>query len=353
MKIVITLIFLITYLTTIAQNFTKSTESFTAKNGEIFKVGDKITIASPADFSNTFSYYYQGKNLKKKQNAIDTVTIGKTTVVYDNRSKYSIIKYFLIDPILGTFAVTDGLFNIMVNINKAIETREVVSQKHRESMVNNSIRLTDSLAYIRMINQINSIDIDNAKEFLYLFNNKKYNEIREDEFEFQDQISTTLKQLNEDALNKKTEDTLKILLTIDLENYDFDKNGFPVAWNNQDGIQVLSNIWEALTPEDINKNKVKLTDLRIKFTNTDLFDLLPLNKEKANLFVKHRKNFNGNINRTVYIWVHFLIKNSEIEQGSELKYDFLKKKVNLNSEIIKVDFFEDKVGYNWLNSIGK
>jgi hypothetical protein len=140
-------------------------------------------------------------------------------------------------------------------------------------------------------------------------------------------------------------------MKIDLGNYDFTQKGFPVLWDNKNGTQILNDRWEFMTPEDINKNRVKLTDLRLKFINTESFNLLPLNKEKANLFIKHRKDYNGNINRTVYMYVHLKIKSVEDIHNSIFKYDFLKGEIHLNSEIIKICFFEDQKSYNWLNNI--
>jgi len=336
------------------QTYTKSTEPFTAKNGEIFKVGDKILIGSPADFSNTFTYYTQGKNLEIKKDAVGTIKIGNNITQYDNRIKYVEIKHFKISSENITYAVTDALFNVMINIDKALETREIVSKKHFEALWNTSINMTDSIAYLRMLNKVGSVNIDNAKEFLYLFNNKLYNRVREDEFEFQEQISSTINQLKKDAITNQFNDTLKILLEIDLGNYDFNLNGFPVLWNdNPMGVQILSDSWNN-SPEDINKNNVSLTDLRLSFINKNNFSLLSLNKEKANLFVKHRKDFKGNIDRKVYMFVHFKLKNIEDINNSEIVYDFFKVDIKakvLNAEIIKVCFFEDKKYYNWLNNI--
>jgi hypothetical protein len=347
----IVLILIVISTITVGQTFIKSTEPFTAINGEVFNVGDKIIIATPADFSNIYTYYTQGKNLEIKKDAVGSVKIGNNITEYDNRLKYVIIKHFKINPELGTFAVVDGLFNVMVNINKAIETREIVSKKHWASLSNSSTLMTDSISYIRMLHQIDSVNIDNTKEFLYLFDNKIYNQIREDEFEFQEQITLTMNKLKTIAIDTQFNDTLKIMMKIDLGNYDFTQKGFPVLWDNKNGTQILNDRWEFMTPEDINKNRVKLTDLRLKFINTESFNLLPLNKEKANLFIKHRKDYNGNINRTVYMYVHLKIKSVEDIHNSIFKYDFLKGEIHLNSEIIKICFFEDQKSYNWLNNI--
>jgi len=351
MKFGITILLIAVYTISSAQTFTKSTSDFTANNGEIFRVGDKIIIGSPSDFSNTYTYYTQGKSLSIKKDAVGTIKIGDKITDYDNRYKYVIIKHFKIHSEYGTFAVTDGLFNVMININKALETREIVSKKHWKSLVNTSTYMSDSIAYLRMIHAIDSVTIDNTKEFLYLFDNKKYNHIREDEFEFQEQISLTMNHLKKITLDTLFTDTLKILMKINLGNYDFTQKGFPVLWDNKNGTQILNDIWELMTPVDINNKGVKLTDLRIKFTNTEKFNLLPLNKTKANLFVKHRKNQSGNINREIYMYVHFKIKNIEEIHESIFKYDFLKGEQHLNCDIIKICFFEDEKSYHWLNNI--
>ncbi|MFM8913619.1 MAG: DUF4852 domain-containing protein, partial [Flammeovirgaceae bacterium] len=139
-----------------------------------------------------------------------------------------------------------------------------------------------------------------------------------------------------------------------LGNYDFDKEGFPVKWENN-GIQIYSSLFEGLTPEDINKQGVKLTDLRIKFQNADKFNFLPVNSEKANLFIKSRKDSYGNVDRSVKMRINFRITGLMDGQTSQEKKLFVNEKY-LNAEIVSIDFFKEKSNAyqglrGWLNSL--
>jgi len=357
-KEVITIVLLGICIGVNSQNIKKSFEPYTAKNGETFKVGDKIIIGSPADFSNKYLYYTYFRDLSEKLTANHGyVILNDKKIEVDIRYDTRTIKLFKIYEDYGTCAVFDKLLNEMINIDKGLETGELVTKKnkkHLDAIYNNSINLNDSIAYIEYLNLINTITIENTKEYLYLFDNNIYNQIREDEFEFHEKILETKNFLKNEIEKKENNDTFKIFLKIEIGNYDFDKNGFPIKWGIKNGIQILDDLWEFFTPKDINNNGIKLTDLRLQFTNTEDFIFLSLNKEKANYLIKHRKDESGNIDRYIYMYAHFII-NKVVENVNEslikFKYDFIEEEAHLKCDLIKICFFEDKKGYNWLNNI--
>jgi hypothetical protein len=331
-----------------SQTFKKSMEPYTAKNGKVYRVGDTIGIASPADFSNEFKYYVQGKNLSIKQKAQGVTEYSDTK--YDNRYKLYIIKQFKIYEEHGTFAVIDKVFNVMINIEKGLETGEMISPKLEELMYNKPQIFTDSVAYLAYLNRENEISNENGKEFLYLFDNKRYDYAREDEFAYHAEINKTKKFLNETTNQINPNETYFIRFNDEIGNYNFDSLSFPLLWKNN-GAQILNDTWQIFTPEDINKNKVELTDLRIFFDNIDAFKSLPLNMEKAQYLVKHRKNKAGDVDRKMYLGIQFKIKRLVGKEYFEQIF-IDKGEKYLICEIQRIDFFEDKEFlYNYLNTV--
>lgn len=331
-----------------AQDFEKSKEPYKASNGEIFEVGQIINLGAPGDFSNDFLYVVKGNDFIREAST-GTVHLNNKTVNYDYRLKPREIKSFKIYPDHGTYAVVDNLFNIMINIDKALELREIMSAEHKNAFIHSSKKMTDSIAYVRMLLNEDTITIEQLKEYTYLFNKNKYKEIREDEFEFYKFLNSEKKRLQKFSLDLS--DSLKLMVRVELGNYDFDRQGFPVLWNTSDSIKLLDDLWRYATPEDINKNQVDLTDLNVNFNNSSEFSFLPLNEERANFLIKHRKNYNGTVNRFVYFFIHFTTVGYRTIDRVEYYKDFISDEKVMDCKIFKICVFEDDFGYNWLNNI--
>lgn len=338
------------------QNFHKSNEPFTAYNDHVYKVGDRIQLATPADFSNDFLYIFRDNDITDRLKAV--VEIGDEKINYKFTVGY--IEYFKVDPDFGTYAViADG--GIMININKAIKTLEIITQKYYKANVNNSTYLEDSVAYIRMLNKLGNVTDKQVKEYLYLFENKEYNRIREDEFEFYERVNQTKEMLLRKAVNTVFSDTLKFELIIDLDSYNFEKQGFSFNWGYNKNPLIMSDKYESMSSETLDKEKVDLTAIKLLFENSDDFDFLPLNKENANYFIKHRKDKEGNVNRAVSLFIHFVIngiEEFEIDPEYFSNYSTLRRfgapfynGQQFSCKILKVSVFEGKGGYCWLNDV--
>lgn len=329
-----------------SQNFTKSVEPYTAKNGKTYKVGDNIIVTTPADFSNTFLYYGSGNGLSFKKDAI----FKSENNTHDNRWKIHTIKQFKIYNDIGTVAVIDKLFNVGVLIEKALETGEIATPELEELIYHKPKVFTDSVAYLAYLKRENEITNENAKEFLYLFDNRRYDYAREDEFAYHAEISKTKKFLNEVTNQINQDETYFIRFNDRIGNYSFDSLSFPLMWKNN-GAQILDDTWLAFNSDDINKNKVELTDLRIFFENIEDFKYLPLNMEKAQYLVKHRKDRFGDVDRKMYLGIQFKIK--KLVGKEYFEQNFIDKgEKYLICEILRIDFFEDKeFQYNYLNTI--
>jgi hypothetical protein len=329
-----------------SQNFIKSVEPYTAKNGKTYEVGDKIIVTAPADFGDAFLYYGSGNGLYNKKDAI----LKTDNNTYDNRWRIHTIKQFKIYNDIGTVAVTDKLFNVGILIEKALETGEIATPKLEELIYHKPKVFTDSVAYLAYLNRESEISNENVKEFLYLFDNKRYDYAREDEFAYHAEINKTKKFLNEVTVQINPIETYFIRFNDEIGNYNFDSLSFPLLWKHN-GAQILNDTWQIFTPEDINKNDVELTDLRVFFENIDNFKNLPLNMEKAQYLVKHRKDRFGDVDRRMYLGIQFKIK--KLVGKDYFGQNFIDKgEKYLICEIQRIDFFEDKeFQYNYLNTI--
>ncbi len=113
-----------------SQNSTKSKEPYKASNGHIFKVGDKIIIATPTDFDNSNESISDGLLLPQKLLAKEYFppsTLFPSGTNVDRRFSSETIKYFKITEDKKVYAITDKLLNRSVNLEKAIKLSEKVS----------------------------------------------------------------------------------------------------------------------------------------------------------------------------------------------------------------------------------
>lgn len=363
MKKLITFILITISIVGYSQRYPKSYDPYTATNGHVFKVGDTIFITEPKDFNDEFFAVFDNKSLSDREEAlyIYTSSEGKKSI-YQNRYEFFTIRNFIDHPKGFKVAALDqglgGLFNKFVAIDNAIEYDEIANcnPAYYKSIWGNKFYLTDSIAFLQYLTRESEITKDLAKEYLYLFQRNKYNLIREDEFEFHKGIKSTQTELNNLIAQQDTNKVYSILFKDEVENYDFDLESFPLKWI-YNGTQIYNDIWEGITPDDINKDGVKLTDLRISFTNTADFNALPLDMDKANNFVKYKKDEYGNVDRDIFMKIDFRING--LSDGSDVTKSYFRGEKYLLAEILSIDFYAvDKERYIeyyhwWLNRMEK
>lgn len=350
LKRVIIVLAVFHHFTSNGQAFEKSLSPYTSDGGFVYRVGDTLTIGNAADFGKEkFSYFFSNN----RHNAPMSVTteIESTGKILDWRFSRVLIKQFRVFD-GTTYAVIDKLFGYQFDIENALKSGELVNQKHAEILKVRAPILTNEKAYLEYYKRDTLVNKDQIKEFMYLMDHSTYKNVREDEFEFNKQLKTTKKQMQ--SYEVDTSQIFAVAFTDKVGNYDFDRSGFPIVWNNN-GAQILSDTYETFSSEDINNERVELTNLRIRFLNTNDFNFLPLNEDKANKLVKRRKNSNGDVDRTVYMAIFMKIKKLSTEdvEGTLFgMFTFKKETQFLVCEIVSIDIFEDKTpSYNWLNSI--
>lgn len=306
-------------------------------------------LLNQKNFNNEFLSLYNNKGLTSRTDALYIYTSSSTgeKTIYDRRFKSYPIRYFLVQPNGKHIAALEinTLFNFFVDIENAIEADEIanLNKDYYESIWGDKSYLSDSLAFLQYISREPDITKDVAKEYLYLFQRGKYNSIREDEFEFHKGIKNTQEELNNLISKQDTNQIFTMLFEDEVGNYDFDSETFPIKWTHN-GTQIYSDLWEVMTLDDINRDGVKLTDLRISFINTDDYTSLPLSMDKANAFVKFKKDEYGNVDRDIFMKTGFRI--TGLSNGHSVSKNYFSGEKYLLAEIVYIDFFAlDKERY--------
>jgi len=310
-------------------------QSYTAIDGTEFTVGDSILIGLPS---------YESLTGKKSYRFIKSYDADSKS--YQNVKKAIHYKYFPIKEIkdvserfMRDFDENAKLIEFgelgflktsyYVDINSAIKSGEIMLAFNPN--YNKSKILTDTLAFIFYANVSDRPIESFAKDYLIRFKKELYKNTHEDEFEFQKSLSIAKKEMENIYTKIDFTQEFSIFTKLDVENYDFDRNGFPIK------IEELSvrAIKHSIYTEE--------SSLEIDFLNFNKFNFINIESEKANSFVKRRKDNLGNIDRTVYLRINFnLVK--EIE-GKE------SKKETIYGEINSVEYYDfEHCQYNWLGT---
>lgn len=360
MRVSLLLLFLSLTFFGLTQKLNKSFDSYKATNGQVFDVGSTVYITSPGDFSNNFlSITTNKKRTNNLRAVVKYVTPEGVDKQFDNRMSAHTISFFLIDKDGNRYAVLDKIYKYYIDIEKAIKYNEILTINHRKSITNKKKVFHDTIAFIKLISMIGSVNKEYAQEFGYRFKTKRFIEVKNDEFEYNRFINKIKNKLSNLIPEYADRNTFKIYANINFGKYDFDKKGFPIIWDNIDNFKVLKSI-TTIDSRDIDGEFVKPTDLRVLFSNySGKYSFLPLSEERANYLIKYRKKNNGGVNRKFMLKIYFNIENLIIKKlNNDITKEFkINKTENRNlefyliSKINKIDFFEDKELYNYLNTV--
>ncbi|MBP7169701.1 MAG: DUF4852 domain-containing protein [Tenuifilum sp.] len=336
------------------QDYTESTEPYTAKNGYIFKVGDTIYITEPKNFANEFTSIYDNKSLTNKRKYLEKNEYSNGTIsYYDHIYRKYLIKSFIDHPSGEKIArLKNFLQPIYVSINKAIENDEIANCNplYFKSVFLERNYLTDSVAFMEYIARESNISNNIIEEYLFLFRNNYYNIIRKDEFEFHKGLKNTKEEFKKFKEKIDSNKVYSVFTEVELGKYDFDTETFPILLDFN-SFEIHSRSGYVFLPTNIEGKELELSNLYLLLTNIDEFKNLPLSTDKANAFVKSNKDEKGNVNRKVYIIINYKI--TGIDTNKENAYR------NLRAEIQSIDFFasfkEEGIDYHhwWLNRIEK
>ncbi|MCW3789612.1 DUF4852 domain-containing protein [Plebeiibacterium sediminum] len=333
-----------------AQKFEKSDDPFTAINGVTYHLGDTLVVCSPADYSDTYKYYYIGKNLTpQKRGAYRSDVINKGQDFGGNYEAH-IIKQFRVYDDNRTLAITNKMFNFGIDINNALQTGEIACPEYYEYWEDTTRFFTPKNAFIASKKLSGEINNNVIKEYAFRYDRKAYKQNYSDEFSFHSYVSTKKKELIDEIECFEIGRTYIQPVTLEFGSYDFDTESFPMNWDGE-SVRFLKDQTETLIAEDINGQGIDLTDLCIYFENTDAFQKIKLNPNKAKLLIDYRKSSSGRVDRTISAGIWFKIKHLADEQYCAKKGIKDLSKQYLVCEIQRIDFFEDKTcKYRYLST---
>lgn len=282
-----------------AQTGTKSKEPFRAFEGTTFKVGDSITMGFGANYDKKFKCLKMSDDYLGHEYLNWNKCVIKRFGKYDNGGRVAMVKF------------KGDIVSWELDINCGLKNGEIALYPEQYAKTSKNDLVTDSLALLHFIKSSNAEAKKYAEEYLYRFYHTRYKQVREDEFEFYDAKSAMEKEIAESKTNLDFNKGYSIFMIIEVGNYDIEKGYFPIIWKSN-YFELLSssdhNIFEEIV--NVDKERLKLTDLNLAFVNYKDFDKLPLDRDMANSFVKRRKDEKGNVDRRIYVQVNYVLMDS-------------------------------------------
>ncbi len=190
-----------------------------------------------------------------------------------------------------------------------------------------------------------------SKEYLFKNYRSQYNQNREDEFSLHTLLNDKKNEIKEKVTSVDTTQVYLLPVIQKFGSYDFDNNSFPIVWKG-DIARILKDRDENWIAKDINNEGTDLTNLNLYFDNTADFQSFPISSEKAKIIVDKRKEFNGDVDRSLYMAVQFKIKTLANDAFYEANGISEKSKKYFIAHIERIDFFEDDTFmYHYLSTV--
>lgn len=175
--------------------------------------------------------------------------------------------------------------------------------------------------------------------YLYHFDDSKYHKVKDDEFERADaykQGKEALEKLKEQHKALDTNKTYSMLSIAEFDEYDFEKEEFPVKFITEDSYY------------NLNKGKIagRLNSdqgiLIFDNVNTDKH-ILKMPKDEAKEFLKAKKS-GGYVDRVIDIDVEFSLSKVEFsEHSKQIEEDYRSPEIVVTGHIKKLTLLDRKV----------
>ncbi|MCP4458757.1 MAG: DUF4852 domain-containing protein [Cytophagales bacterium] len=337
--------------------FSQKVSTYLTDSGLTLKSGDTLVLFEPSNFQDKYRFIFGTKGKTQSVYALREFkdSQGKTSSKDIRKFRKYAIKHFVENNDGSLLAVIGSgmILNFYVDIENALDAGEILfpNSELTESFWKPHNYITGEVSFLEYASRQPEVKIEIAKEFLFLFRNEYYRKIREDEFEFYSAIRKAQKEIQ--LFEPDTSIVYSASFKDVLGNYDFEKESFPIIWK-QSPSRISGFNW--LTPEDVNKERVELTDLYMNI-QTEGFEYLPVKMVMANAFVKSRKDQYGNVDREINMIIRFKIRGT-VEVGMS-DIGLYSQKWLLDCEPIRIEVFssttlgETEMFNQWLGSVKK
>jgi len=137
------------------------------------------------------------------------------------------------------------------------------------------------------------------EQYINDFHQDFYIKSRRNEFEWREGVKKYREEFDQGLISYGNNNVVYIALTsIEINNYDFDKNGFPVTIKETTFLSLRST---ELTYKQLN-------DVGLYFPNLSKYNFVAISADKASDFIKSRTNQNtGYVDRKVTLRIYFKI----------------------------------------------
>jgi hypothetical protein len=197
--------------------------SYVTWSGQVLKVGDTLAFGQPAPGFTFYQHFYSSlgdkllvKYLPARKTVIKNfrkaVIAGKETVV----------------AVIPSFPET-GYFNVWVDIEKAMKFGEAIGPRSQVLRFKKYKWLSNEplIYYLKLL----ELEVKPfAKEYLFRYDRKTYDKYRNDEFEFEEKLTTTAQQMQKQMDELSFELPVCIGFELELGEYNFDQQGFEVSF---------------------------------------------------------------------------------------------------------------------------
>lgn len=312
-------------------------QSFKTFDGQNFNVGDTIQIGVSTyenEFKDIHSVTYQKNYVCQPLKKYVIIRIDPNDAKFKQFWKNNNAVRIDIAPKKGFFSLPS-----IINLDEAIRDGEVILKINSNRLTQKDDLLDEKLSFLFFCKQSKLPLKLFSKEYLYRFQNDVFTQTHEDEFEFQNSLSKAEKSLEVDLDKADTSKIYSIVSTIELGNYDFDKQAFAFDIHNS-SFELLHNVPSPFA---------SLPSISISFKNSSEQAYLQIPSAEANSFLKRRKNYEGRIDRTAYVVINFKLSQTPIKDINDYP---TKSSYWLNAELKNIEFYDSKTFlYNWLGTV--
>lgn len=151
----------------------------------------------------------------------------------------------------------------------------------------------------------------NVESYMQIYMPDVWNRVKNDEFELQDKRAEAIKIMKERVDAFSLEEDFSIFVGIDFQDYDFEKNVFPVVKMNPNMFFRAHKVPHGSFP----------FEYKVFFSNPQFFQDIQMPKDEAKGFVQARKASNGQVDRTLATEIRFRVtslKNNRDELVAEI-----------------------------------
>jgi hypothetical protein len=175
---------------------------------------------------------------------------------------------------------------------------------------------TELLTFLYFAKEMKTSSDSLAEEYLYRYMQELYTESFNDEFEYRGALNAANNQLIKRIEQVDFSKTYYVYTSFYLDNYDFNKGGFPIRIRPieiEDEDEEITFVMVPREPKTGSRNFEVYYSIDLKLLNFNDFQFVKVPEQEAKALLKRRKDkISGYIDREVYAIINFTLEKSEV-----------------------------------------